>query len=82
MPNKKTRLTESQIRDFKSGRTTVSSPSGLGAHARALLERMEAEKRRKLAPNTTKSEMDRWSKSDAWLKQQQLKKSRQNAPKN
>jgi len=81
MPNKKTRLTESQIRDFKSGRTTVSSPSGLGAHARALLERMEAEKRRKLAPNTTKKEMDRWNEYNKRQMNQQLKRSRQNAPK-
>lgn len=77
MPNKKTRLTESQVRDFKTGRTTVSSPSGLGAHARALLERLAAEERRKLAPNTTKKEMDRWNKSNEYLREQEMKKSRQ-----
>jgi hypothetical protein len=77
MPNKKTRLTESQVRDFKTKRTTVSSPSGLGAHARALIERLEAEKRRKLAPNTSKKEMDRWNSSNKYLQEQEMKKSRQ-----
>lgn len=81
MPNKKTRLTESQIRDVKSGRTTVSSPSGLGAHARELLAKYYAEKQRQNAPNTTKKEMDRWNEYNKRQMNQQLKKSRQNAPK-
>jgi hypothetical protein len=81
MPNKKTRLTESQIRDFKSGRTTVSSPSGLGAHARDLLARMEAEKRRKFAPNTTKREMDRWNKMHQQNIKQEMSRAKKNAPK-
>lgn len=79
MPNRKTRLTESQIRDFKSGRTTVDSPSGLGAHARELLERLRASKL--LKGGSDKRGMEFMRKTNAASMKQSLDYSRKNAPK-
>lgn len=80
MPNKN-RLTEGQIRDFKSGRETVKGPSGLGAHARELLRRMAEEKARKNAPNISKKEMDRWNKMHQQNVKQEMSRAKKNAPK-
>lgn len=79
MPNKKTRLTQGQTRDFQYGRTTADSPSGLGAHARELLERLRASKL--LKGGSDKRGMEFLRKTNAASMKQSLDYSRKNAPK-
>lgn len=75
------RLSDREMQALKQGRSAIKSPSGLGAKARARIALLNEERSRKNAPNPTMSEMDRWNKYNKRQMNEQLKKSRQNAPK-